>query len=503
MSTDYILAIDQGTTGTTALVINRAGAIMGRGAAAVRQFYPQPGWVEHDPQQLWATVLAATQDALAEASLADGRAARRLAAIGITNQRETTILWERATGRPVAPAIVWQCRRTAAACEALAAAGLGPLIRERTGLVLDAYFSGTKISWLLDQDPTLRRRAQAGEIAFGTVDSWLAWQLTAGNVHATDPSNASRTLLYNLHRGGWDDDLLTALDVPAEVLPEVLPSAGIWGHTTGAGPLPAGIPIAGVAGDQQAALFGQACLTPGAAKTTYGTGCFLLVHTGAHPILSQHHLLTTIAWQLPGRVEYALEGSVFVGGAAVQWLRDEMGLLASAAESEAAARRVPDAGGVVCVPAFAGLGAPYWDPHARGLLIGLSRGTTRDHIVRAVLEGVTHQVADVLETMEAETGVPLPELRVDGGGAANNFLMQVQADLLGVPVVRPTVLETTALGAASLAGLGVGWYGSPEEVAQTWHLDRRFHPEATAETRAQARTQWRRAVERSRAWAAE
>ena len=502
MSGEYILAIDQGTTATTVLVVDRSGTVVGRGTAAVRQGYPRPGWVEHDPDQLWETVLAATGEALAAAQIAPDEAAARLAAVGITNQRETTILWERATGRPVASAIVWQCRRTAADCAALEEAGLGPLFRERTGLVLDAYFSGTKIAWLLNQDPQLRRRAAAGEIAFGTVDTWLVWQLTGGRLHATDATNASRTLLFNLHSLSWDDELLAALDVPAAMLPRVLPSAGVWARTRAVGPIPAEVPIAGIAGDQQAALFGQGCFGTGAAKTTYGTGCFLLMQTGERPAQSEHGLLTTIAWQLPDRVDYALEGSVFIGGAAVQWLRDEMGLLDSAAESEAAARRVPDAGGVVCVPAFAGLGAPYWDPHARGMLIGLTRSTTRDHVVRAVLEGIAHQVADVLEAMVADAAIGIPEVRVDGGAAANDFLMQLQADLLGLPVVRPAMLETTALGAGLLAGLGIGWYGSTDEIARTWQSERRFQPVADAESTDRARAQWQRAVRRSRAWAA-
>ncbi|MAG37557.1 MAG: glycerol kinase [Dehalococcoidia bacterium] len=503
MSGDYILAIDQGTTATTVLVVDRTGAIVGRGAAAVQQSYPHPGWVEHDPDQLWATVLAATGEALAAARLAARDAADRLAAVGITNQRETTILWERATGRPVAPAIVWQCRRTAADCAALEEAGLGSFFRDRTGLVLDAYFSGTKISWLLNQDSQLRRRAEAGEIAFGTVDAWLVWQLTGGQLHATDVTNASRTLLFNLQSLSWDDELLAALDVPAAVLPRVLASSGDWAETRSKGPIPAGVPIAGIAGDQQAALFGQACFGPGTAKTTYGTGCFLLMQTGDRPVQSENGLLTTIAWQLPDRVDYALEGSVFIGGAAVQWLRDEMDLLASAAESDAAARRVADSGGVVCVPAFAGLGAPYWDPYARGLLIGLTRSTTRDHIVRAVLEGIAHQVADVLAAMTADAGIRVPELRVDGGAAANDFLMQLQGDLLGIPVVRPAALETTALGAAFLAGIGIGWYASTDEVARTWQSARRFQPSVDSESSSRSRAQWQRAVQRSRAWASD
>ena len=457
MSGEYILAIDQGTTGTTVLVVDRAGTVVGRGTAAVRQAYPRPGWVEHDPDQLWETVLAATGEALAAACIAPDEAAARLAAVGITNQRETTICGSGRPARPVAPAIVWQCRRTAADCAALEEAGLGPLFRERTGLVLDAYFSGTKIAWLLNQDPQLRRRAAAGEIAFGTVDTWLVWQLTGGRLHATDATNASRARCSSICtacRG-------TMTSWPRSTCPQrcchgCCRRPGRGRGRARSGPIPAGVPIAGIAGDQQAALFGQACFDSGTAKTTYGTGCFLLMQTGDRPAQSEHGLLTTIAWQLPDRVDYALEGSVFIGGAAVQWLRDEMGLLASAAESEAAARRVPDTGGVVCVPAFAGLGAPYWDPHARGMLIGLTRSTTRDHVVRAVLEGIAHQVADVLEAMVADAAIGISEVRVDGGAAANDFLMQLQADLLGLPVVRPAMLETTALG-AGLAGRAGYW----------------------------------------------
>ena len=502
MSGDYILAIDQGTTATTVLVVDRAGAIIGRGTAAVQQVYPRPGWVEHDPDQLWETVLAATGEALAAAHIAPDEAAaqpRRRRHHEPTRDDDSVGAGDRKAGGP-GDCLAVPAHRCGLRC-ALQEAGLGPLFRARTGLVLDAYFSGTKIAWLLNQDPQLRRRAAAGEIAFGTVDTWLVWRLTGGRLHATDATNAARTLLFNLHSLSWDDELLAALDVPAAVLPQVLPSAGAWARTGAVGPIPAGVPIAGIAGDQQAALFGQACFGTGAAKTTYGTGCFLLMQTGDRPAQSEHGLLSTIAWQLPDRVDYALEGSVFIGGAAVQWLRDEMGLLASAAESEAAARRVPDTGGVVCVPAFAGLGTPYWDPHARGMLIGLTRSTTRDHVVRAVLEGIAHQVADVLEAMVADAAISISEVRVDGGAAANDFLMQFQADLLGLPVVRPAVLETTALGAAFLAGLGIGWYTSTDEIARTWQSERRFQPAAAAGSTSRARAQWQRAVRRSRAWA--
>ncbi len=492
-SEGLILAIDQGTTGTTALVVQDDGHIAGRGYAHVAQHYPRPGWVEHDPLQLWETVLDAAGQALAAAGNPP------LSAIGITNQRETTIIWDRQTGEPFAPAIVWQCRRTADRCAALRRAGLAPLFYERTGLVVDAYFSGTKIQWLLEHVPGLRAAAERGDALFGTVDSWLAWKLTGGAAHVTDVSNASRTLLLDLATVSWSPELLRVLDVPAAMLPRVVPSSGVVGETAACGPIPAGVPIAGIAGDQQAALFGQACYAPGSAKTTYGTGCFLLLTTGEQIPRSKHRLLTTIAWQLGAEapVCYALEGSVFAGGSVVQWLRDELGLVATAAETAALAATVPDTGGVYLVPAFTGLGAPYWDEEARGTIVGLTRGTTRAHLVRAALEAIAHQVADVVEAMEADAGTPLIEMRVDGGAAANDFLMQAQADLLGRPVVRPKLLETTALGAAALAGLATGVWPSPIAIAARLEIDRRFEPAMSAAEREHRRAGWREAVART------
>ena len=499
----YILALDQGTTGSTALVVDPEGRVRGRGYRELPQYFPQPGWVEHDPDEIWQTQLGAAESALQAARITP----REVAAIGVTNQRETTILWERRTGRPVHRAIVWQCRRTAPLCERMRADGLEPLVRARTGLVCDAYFSGTKIAWLLDADPTLRSRAARGEVAFGTVDSWLLWRLTGGRVHATDPSNASRTLCLDIARVAWDDELVGYLRIPREVFPEIRPSAGVFGETVDLGVLPAGVPIAGIAGDQQAALFGQGAVRPGDAKNTYGTGCFLLLNTGGTPVHSRGGLLTTVAWSLPGpvagppAVSYALEGAVFVAGAAVQWLRDGLGLIARAAESETLATSVPDTGGVYLVPAFTGLGAPYWDMYARGALVGLTRGTTRAHVVRAALEAIAYQTRDVFEVMAAEAGRRPQELRVDGGATENGFLCQFQADLLGLPVLRPAVLETTALGAAYLAGLGVGLWPSPEALRDLWRLDRAFRPSMAADRREALYAGWRRAVERARAWA--
>ena len=439
----YVLALDQGTSGSTALVVDADGRVRARGYAELPQHYPRPGWVEHDPEEIWATVERAARAALDEARVSGGE----VAALGITNQRETTVLWDRATGKPVHRAIVWQCRRTAPLCDRLRAEGLEPLVRARTGLVLDAYFSGTKIRWLLDEVPGLRGRAERGEVAFGTVDAWLVWKLTGGAVHVTDATNASRTLCLSLATGDWDDEMLEALGIPRAVLPAVGPSAGVVGETVDLGWLPRGVPIAGIAGDQQAALFGQGCHRPGDAKNTYGTGCFLLLNTGDRAVTSSRGLLTTIAWRLGPRTTYALEGSVFVAGAAVQWLRDGLGLLRTAAESEALARSVGDTGGVYFVPAFVGLGAPYWDMYARGTIVGLTRGTTTAHLVRAALEAIAYQSRDVLEAMTADAGLTVPALRVDGGAAANDFLCQFQADILGLPVVRPAVIETTALGA--------------------------------------------------------
>jgi glycerol kinase len=498
-----ILALDQGTTGSTALVVGEDGVVLGRGYRELPQYYPQPGWVEHEPGEIWTTQLEAARAALSAAHLAP----RDVAAIGITNQRETTLLWDRRTGEPVHRAIVWQCRRSAPLCERLRGEGLEPLVRARTGLVLDAYFSGTKIAWLLDAHPELRARAAQGELAFGTVDTWLLWQLTGGRVHATDPSNASRTLCFDIHRLDWDAELTDHLRIPRAVFPAVRPSAGVFGETIALDGLDAGIPVAGIAGDQQAALFGQGAFAPGGAKNTYGTGCFLLLNTGATPVASEAGLLTTVAWSFPsaaGRppaVAYALEGAVFVAGAAVQWLRDGLGLIRTAAETEPLARSVPDTGGVYLVPAFVGLGAPYWDMYARGTLVGLTRGTTRAHLARATLESIAYQTRDVLEVMSREAGRLPAELRVDGGATENDFLCQFQADILGVPILRPRVRETTGLGAAYLAGLGIGLWRGPEALRDLWQLDRRFEPTMPADRREALYADWRRAVERARGWA--
>ena len=490
----FVLALDQGTTGSTALVVDPDGAVRARGYAELPQHFPQPGWVEHEPAQIWAT----TVRALGRAMAASGIAPTEIAAVGITNQRETAILWERASGRPIGNAIVWQCRRTAALCDRLRAEGAEPEFRRKTGLVLDAYFSGTKIRWMLDHDPSLRPRAERGELCFGTVDSWLLWQLTGGRAHATDPSNASRTLCYDIHALAWDQGLCRILGVPMALLPEVKPSAGVFGETV-AGPVPSGIPVTGIAGDQQAALFGQACVEPGMAKNTYGTGCFALLNTGTRAVASAEGLLTTVAWTVEGATAYALEGAVFIAGAAVQWLRDGLGIIREAAETEALARSVADTGGVYLVPAFVGLGAPYWDPYARGTLVGITRGTTRAHVARAALEAIAYQSRDVLDTMKRESGVPLSTLRVDGGAAANDFLCQFQADVLGVDVLRPAVTETTGLGAAYLAGVGAGLWKS-RDLATRWKLERRFTPAMSPEAREAGYASWRRAVERARGW---
>jgi len=492
----FVLALDQGTTGSTALLIDPDGAVRARGYAELPQHYPQPGWVEHDPAQIWSTIVQAASQAVASSGITPAE----IAAVGITNQRETTILWERASGRPVGNAIVWQCRRTAALCDRLKADGAEPELRRKTGLVVDPYFSGTKIRWMLDHDPSLRRRAERGELCFGTVDSWLLWQLTGGAVHATDPSNASRTLCYDIHRLAWDEELCRMLGVPMALLPEVKPSAGVFGETAKGAWLPGGIPVAGIAGDQQAALFGQACVEPGMAKNTYGTGCFALLNTGERAVASTEGLLTTVAWTVEGSTCYALEGAVFIAGAAVQWLRDGLGIIEQAAETQPLAESVPDTGGVYLVPAFVGLGAPYWDPYARGTLVGLTRGTTRAHLARAALEAIAYQSRDVLDTMKRESGVPLTTLRVDGGAAANDFLCQFQADVLDVAVLRPSVTETTGLGAAYLAGVGAGLWKS-RELATRWKLERKFTPAMPAAARDAAYAGWRRAVERARGWA--
>ncbi|MGD9943166.1 MAG: glycerol kinase GlpK [Burkholderiaceae bacterium] len=485
----FLLALDQGTSSSRSIVFDEQGRLIAMAQQELRQIYPQPGWVEHDPLEIWQTQLATARQALAQARLG----ARDIAALGITNQRETTVIWERASGRPIHPALVWQDRRTEPACERLRAAGLAPRIAERTGLVVDAYFSATKIQWLLDQVPGARDAARRGELAFGTIDSWLLWQLTGGRLHATDVSNASRTMLYDIRRGDWDDELLAALDVPRELLPQVMASSGLFGESDAA-LLGAPVAIGGVAGDQQAALFGQACFEPGMAKNTYGTGCFLLMHTGGACQLSRNGLLTTAAAQ-PGRTrQYALEGSVFIGGAVVQWLRDGLRAIEHSSDVEALAASVPDAGGVVFVPAFTGLGAPYWQPNAQGTIIGLSRGTTMAHIARAALESIAFQSAALLQAMGRDAGAPITELRVDGGASANDLLMQFQADLLGIPVVRPEIIETTALGAANLAGLAVGVHRGTDELARRWRVGRRFLPTLPRERAAALQQRWEHAV---------
>ncbi|MCE5237985.1 glycerol kinase GlpK [bacterium] len=492
---DYIMALDQGTTSSRALIFDREGRTVGVARRPLTCHYPASGWVEQDPQEIATGQVEAAREALQAAGLAAGD----LAAVGIANQRETTLVWERATGRPVAPAIVWQCRRTAGLCEQLRAQLGDDFIREHTGLVIDPYFSATKLQWILNEVEGARARAERGELLFGTVDTWLLWNLTDGRRHVTDVSNASRTMLLNLHTRQWDEEILAALDIPPTMLPQVCPSSGELGELQ-PDVLGAAVPLTAAIGDQQAALFGQACFAPGMAKSTYGTGCFLLMNTGARPVPSHHGLLSTVGWSVGGTVEYALEGSVFVAGAAVQWLRDQLGLIQTAPESEAVAQSVPDTGGVYFVPAFVGLGAPHWDDRARGTLVGLTRGTERAHIVRAALEAVAYQTADVLQAMAADRGAPLTELRVDGGAAANDFLLQFQADVLGVPVVRPRVLETTALGAAYLAGLAVGCWPDQDTLAGQWALDRRFEPAMADERRQELLAGWRRAVVRARDW---
>ncbi len=491
----YILALDQGTTSSRAILFDEAGAIAAVAQHEFEQFYPRQGWVEHDPTEILTSQISCAVEALGKV----GARPRDVAAIGITNQRETVIVWERSTGKPIYPAIVWQDRRTAAQCSALDQSGVGDAVSNRTGLVIDPYFSATKIKWILDNVQGARARAENGELAFGTVDSWLIWHLTSGHQHVTDVTNASRTLLYNIVQGEWDPELLRIFDVPASLLPEVVWSSEKVGEVTttlGLG----GVPIAGIAGDQQAALFGQLCWSPGEAKNTYGTGCFLLQNIGTNFLRSKHRLITTIAASAQQRLEYAFEGSIFIGGAVVQWLRDNLKLIGSSAEVEALAASVPDTGGVVFVPAFVGLGAPHWDPHAGGLLIGLRRDTKPGHIARAALESIALQVADVLEAVQSETNAPLGALRVDGGAAVNDLMMQFQADMLGVPVVRPRVTETTALGAAYLAGLATGFWASPDALRVKRMGDVRFEPKMVAADRAERRARWHRAVERSRNW---
>jgi len=490
---ETILAIDQGTTGTTALLLDTEARVLGRATVAVPQHFPRPGQVEHDAEEIWATVLEAIAGALAKSN----RSGSEVRAIGITNQRETTLLWSRATGRPLHRAIVWQDRRTAPECDALRARGVEPLIYERAGLLLDPYFSGTKIAWLLDHVDGARAQALRGELAFGTIDTWLIHKLTGG-AHVTDVSNASRTMLLSLRALEWDDELLGALDVPRAVLPEVVSSAGVVGVTRGVPGLPDGIPIAGIAGDQQAALFGQGCFRIGDVKCTYGTGAFVLMNVGAAPLASKHRLLTTVGWRIPGEVAYALEGSAFIAGAAVQWLRDGLGIIRDSAEIEALAREVDDAGDVVFVPALTGLGAPHWAPRARGLIAGLGRDTTRSHLARAALEGIAMEIADLVEAMSHDAGAPIASMRVDGGASANDLLMQTQADVTGTSVVRPRVLETTALGAGMLAALGAGLVGSRDDIAGALPVERSFVPGAMSDERVAAlRSRWKTAVARA------
>ncbi len=506
---DYILALDQGTTSSRAIIFDGAGKPVASHASEFRQIFPQAGHVEHDARELWQSQWSAAQKSLAQLAAVHGQAAlSRIRAVGIANQRETTVLWERATGEPICNAIVWQDRRTASICETIRKSGKAYLIQQKTGLVLDAYFSATKLAWMLDNIPAARAKAARGELCFGTVDSWLIYKLTAGKVHATDVSNASRTMLFNIHRLEWDKDLLALFDIPESVLPAALPSSGVLGWTDAAlfasVGLAQSIPIAGVAGDQQAATFGQNCFAPGSAKNTYGTGCFMLMNTGTQAVRSKHQLLATVGWQAASdthRAAYCLEGSVFMGGATVQWLRDGLQIIASAADVEPLAASVPDTEGCYLVPAFTGLGAPHWDGFARGTLVGMTRGTSRAHIARAALEAICLQTADVFAAMQADSAIALLELRVDGGATVNHLLMQLQADILGVPVVRPVVTETTALGAAYLAGLAVGVWQSVAELSAQWEIDRRFEPTWSDNQRSTKRQRWAEAVERSKGWA--
>jgi glycerol kinase len=492
----YILAFDQGTTSSRAIVFDHQGRILSVAQKEFEQIFPRPGWVEHDPDEIWSSQAGVAAEAVTRARLDSGD----IAAIGITNQRETAVVWNRRTGEPVHNAIVWQDRRTAGLCDRLKEQGHEPLIRRKTGLLIDSYFSGTKVRWILDNVEGARAAAERGELCFGTVDSWLIWKMTGGRLHVTDATNASRTLLYDIHTGDWDDELLEILQVPRSMLPEVRSSSEVYGDTAGhlfARP----IPIAGIAGDQQAALFGQRCTERGMVKNTYGTGSFMLLNTGTEAVPSQHNLVTTVAWKIGDRTEYALEGSVFITGAVVQWLRDGLQIIRASGDVERLAASVPDNGGVYLVPAFAGLGAPHWDPYARGTIVGITRGTTMAHFARAALEGIAYQVADVLDAMQKDSGIDIRQLRVDGGAAANDLLLQFQADILGVPAVRPRVLETTALGAAYLAGLAVGYWEDQQAINEQWQQDRAFEPQMEAAEAATLREGWRRALERSREWA--
>lgn len=492
-----IVALDQGTTSCRAIVFNEAGQIQGIAQKEFEQSFPQPGWVEHDPNEIWSTQLGVTTEALSRANISE----RDVAALGITNQRETTVIWNRHTGEPIHPAIVWQDRRTADDCQQLVDDGLGDLFRTKTGLIIDAYFSGTKIAWLLNHIDGARQRAERGDLLFGTIETWLVWKLTQGEKHLTDASNASRTLLYNIHSRDWDDELLAALNIPRAMLPTIVNSSKVIGEV--ASPIGLkGIPIASLVGDQQAATFGQMCTEPGMAKSTYGTGCFILMNTGDQPAPCDNQLLSTVAWQIDQQTTYALEGSIFVAGAIVQWLRDGLKIIRHANEIEALATSVPDSGGVYLVPALTGLGAPHWDPHARGTILGITRGTTDAHIARAALEGIAFQVADLVQAMQQTAGTEIKELRVDGGAARNNFLMQCQADLLGIPVVRPTLLETTALGTAYLAGLAVNYWPNIETLHANWQQDERFEPAMSRDEAEMKHKRWQEAVRRSKDWSA-
>jgi glycerol kinase len=491
----YILALDQGTTSSRAVLISHEGTIQATAQKEFKQIFPSPGWVEHDPQEIWSSQASCMSEVLAKAQITPDQ----IAGIGIANQRETTIVWDRKTGKPLANAIVWQDRRTTEICQDLKGKGLEPLFRQKTGLLLDPYFSGTKLYWILKSIPGAFERAKQGDLAFGTVDSWLLWKLTGGACHMTDVTNASRTLLFNIHTLQWDDDLLKILNIPKAILPEVRSSSEIYGKTN-TPVLSASIPICGIAGDQQAALIGQGCFSTGMVKTTYGTGCFLLMNTDSKPVISKNNLLTTIAYQIKDEIAYALEGSVFIGGAVVQWLRDNLGFIKKSSDIEKLAASVPDSGGVFFVPAFTGLGAPYWDPYARGALVGLSRGTTSAHIARSALDSIAFQVMDVLKAMEADAVISIAEIRVDGGAVENDLLMQFQADLMGVPVIRPKITELTALGAAFLAGIAVGFWKDKEEAAASWKEDRRFEPNMPAAKVQALRHKWGKAIDCAQMW---
>lgn len=496
MSDKYILALDQGTTSSRAIVFNRNGEIVGTAQKEFKQIYPKAGWVEHDGKEIWSTQAGVAAEAVTSAGLSGDS----IAAIGITNQRETTLIWDRKTGKPVYNAIVWQDRRTSDYCDELKKnPKISGMIQNKTGLLLDSYFSGTKIKWILDNVDGVRERAENGELAFGTMDSWIIWNFTQGDVHVTDVTNASRTMIYNIHDLQWDRELLDLFDIPDSLLPQVKSSSEIYG-TTKTTVFGSEAPIAGIAGDQQAALFGQRCIQSGMVKNTYGTGCFMVMNTGDKPIKSNNNLLTTIAWQIDGKVDYALEGSIFIAGAVVQWLRDELGLIRKSSDVEKLARSVDDNDGVYLVPAFAGLGAPHWDQHARGTMVGLTRGSNAGHIARAALEGIAYQAMDVLKSMEADSGIDILELRVDGGATANNLLMQFQADILQVPVIRPKILETTALGAAYLAGLAVGYWKNHDEINQQWHEDKRFEMSMDLKRAEELKAGWNRALKATKAW---